>query len=54
MISGNQWDAPFGWAPLNLIAVQGLLRYAYKADAKRIAGKFLNMAVPKNLIKVAH
>lgn len=44
-VSGNQWDAPFGWAPLNLIAVQGLLRYGYVEDAKRIAGKFLNMAI---------
>ena len=44
-VSGNQWDAPFGWAPLNLIAVWGLLRYGYESDAKRIAGKFLNMAV---------
>lgn len=44
-VSGNQWDAPFGWAPLNLIAVEGLLRYGYEADAKRIAGKFLTMAV---------
>ena len=44
-VSGNQWDAPFGWAPLNLIAVEGLLRYGYEEDAKRIAGKFLTMAV---------
>jgi alpha,alpha-trehalase len=44
-VSGNQWDAPFGWAPLNLMAVEGLLRYGYEEDAKRIAGKFLNMAV---------
>lgn len=44
-VSGNQWDAPFGWAPLNLIAVQGLLRYGYEEDAKRIAAKFLTMAV---------
>ena len=44
-VSGNQWDAPFGWAPLNLIAVEGLLRYGYTEDAKRIASKFLNMAI---------
>lgn len=43
-VSGNQWDAPFGWAPLNLMAVEGLLRYGYEADAKRIASKFLIMA----------
>ncbi|AFZ36522.1 Alpha,alpha-trehalase [Stanieria cyanosphaera PCC 7437] len=44
-VSGNQWDAPFGWAPLNLIAVEGLLRYGYEEEAKRIARKFLTMTV---------
>jgi len=44
-VSGNQWDAPFGWAPLNLMAVQGLLRYGYTEDAKRIAQKFVSMVV---------
>ena len=24
--SGDQWDAPFGWAPLHWIAIQGLRR----------------------------
>lgn len=41
--SGDQWDAPFGWAPLELIAVEGLRRYGYDEDANRIAGKFLGM-----------
>jgi alpha,alpha-trehalase len=41
--SGNQWDAPFGWAPLEMIAVDGLRRYGYHRDADRIAGKFLSM-----------
>jgi len=41
--SGNQWDAPFGWAPLHLIAVRGMRRYGYTADADRISGKFLSM-----------
>src|SRR5215470_4239665 len=27
--TGNQWDAPFGWAPLQIIAVKGLRRYGY-------------------------
>ena len=39
--SGNQWDAPFGWAPLQLITVEGLRRYGYQADADRIARKFI-------------
>lgn len=41
--SGSQWDAPFGWAPLQLIAVQGLRRYGYHEAADRIATKFLAM-----------
>jgi alpha,alpha-trehalase len=39
--SGSQWDAPFGWAPLQLIAVDGLRRYGYDEDADRIATKFV-------------
>ncbi|AFY94139.1 trehalase family glycosidase [Chamaesiphon minutus] len=44
-ISGNQWDAPFGWAPLQLFAVQGLRRYGYQEDAERLARKFIAMLV---------
>jgi hypothetical protein len=36
--SGNQWDLPFGWAPLEMIAVEGLRRYGFNADADRISG----------------
>jgi alpha,alpha-trehalase len=43
--SGDQWDAPFGWAPLELIAVEGLRRYGYGAEADRISNKFLAMVV---------
>lgn len=43
--SGDQWDAPFGWAPLELIAVEGLRRYGYRAEADRISDKFLGMVV---------
>ncbi len=42
-VSGNQWDAPFGWAPLNLIAVQGLVRYGYREEGERLARKFMSM-----------
>ena len=38
--SGLQWDAPFGWAPTNWLAIAGLARYGFSADARRIAGKF--------------
>jgi alpha,alpha-trehalase len=42
-VSGNQWDAPFGWAPLQLPAVDGLRRYGFHDDADRIARKFLDL-----------
>ena len=40
-VTGNQWDAPFGWAPLQMIAVDGLRRYGFDDDADRLARKFL-------------
>jgi alpha,alpha-trehalase len=42
-VSGNQWDAPFGWAPLQMIAIEGLRRYGYAEDAERISMKFLSL-----------
>ncbi|MBD2314147.1 alpha,alpha-trehalase [Desertifilum sp. FACHB-1129] len=42
-VSGNQWDAPFGWAPLHHIAVAGLRRYGYYAAANRLACKFISL-----------
>jgi alpha,alpha-trehalase len=41
--SGNQWDAPFGWAPLEYIAVEGLRRYGFQTEADRISIKFLSL-----------
>ena len=41
--SGNQWDLPFGWAPLQMIAVEGLRRYGYNADADRVSEEFLSL-----------
>lgn len=41
--SGNQWDAPFGWAPLQYIAVEGLRRYGFDAEATEIARRFTQM-----------
>jgi alpha,alpha-trehalase len=38
-----QWDYPYGWAPIHLLAVEGLRRYGYEADADRITHKFLSM-----------
>jgi alpha,alpha-trehalase len=38
--TGAQWDAPFGWAPTNWIAVKGLEDYGFRPDALRISCKF--------------
>ena len=43
--SGDQWDAPFGWAPLQWIAVEGLRRYGYNRDADRISLEFLSLVL---------
>ncbi len=42
-VSGNQWDSPFGWAPLQMIAVEGLRRYGFNDDAERISLEFLSL-----------
>lgn len=39
--SGQQWDAPNGWAPLQWMAVIGLRRYGHEALAKDIAQRWL-------------
>jgi len=40
--SGGQWDLPYGWAPTQLIAIEGLRRYGFNEDANRISYKFLS------------
>lgn len=44
-VTGGQWDAPFGWAPLHIMAVEGLRRYGFNNDADRISRKFLAMVM---------
>ncbi|WP_045726652.1 alpha,alpha-trehalase TreA [Xanthomonas sp. GPE 39] len=39
--TGQQWDEPNGWAPLQWIAVDGLRRYGQDAIAQRIGSRFL-------------
>jgi alpha,alpha-trehalase len=38
--SGLQWDLPFGWAPLNWLAVDGLLKTGFVDDARKISEQF--------------
>ena len=43
--SQAQWDFPYGWAPIQLLAVEGLRRYGYDREADRISEKFLSMVL---------
>lgn len=36
-----QWDAPNAWPPQQTVAILGLLRHGYAADARRIAEKYV-------------
>lgn len=38
---GRQWDYPFGWAPHQMLAWQGLKNYGLDADAGRLAYRWL-------------
>ena len=38
----GQWDYPFGWAPIQLLAVEGMRRYGYNSDADRVSTEFLS------------
>ncbi|HEV2826584.1 MAG TPA: trehalase family glycosidase [Pyrinomonadaceae bacterium] len=41
-VSGSQWDAPYGWAPTEMLAIEGLRRYGYNKEADRVAANFLS------------
>ena len=41
--SGQQWDAPNGWAPLQWIAFVGLKNYQHTAMAADLAGRWLSL-----------
>jgi len=43
--SQAQWDYPYGWAPIHLLAIEGLRRYGYDRDADRVTEKFLSMVL---------
>ncbi len=38
-----QWDYPSGWPPFHIILYQGLMKYGYETEARRIASKYLNL-----------
>ena len=41
--TGQQWDAPNGWAPLQFVTIQGLLNYSFPALAKTIADRWMQV-----------
>jgi alpha,alpha-trehalase len=43
--SGSQWDAPYGWAPMQLVAVEGLRRYGFRGEADRVSVNFLSLVL---------
>lgn len=40
--SEGQWDYPYGWAPLQLLAIEGMRRYGYNSEADRVSSEFLS------------
>jgi alpha,alpha-trehalase len=42
-ITGQQWDAPNGWAPLHWMAIIGLENYGYHALASTIARRWIKL-----------
>jgi alpha,alpha-trehalase len=43
--TGQQWDAPNGWAPLQWMAVKGLQNYNCRISAKEIATRWIKLNV---------
>ncbi|OAX82906.1 neutral trehalase [Emergomyces africanus] len=41
----RQWDYPYGWAPQQMLAWAGLIRYGYQEEAERLAYKWLYMII---------
>jgi alpha,alpha-trehalase len=42
-VTGVQWDLPYGWAPTELITVEGLRKYGFEEAADRISREFVSM-----------
>ena len=41
--TGAQWDLPYGWGNIEMLAIDGLRRYGYDGEADRISYEFLSM-----------
>ncbi|HXZ80254.1 MAG TPA: trehalase family glycosidase [Terriglobales bacterium] len=40
-----QWDYPYGWAPIQMLSIEGLQHYKFDDVAGRLSYKFLSMVV---------
>lgn len=40
--SGAQWDLPYGWGNIEMLAIEGLRRYGFNADADHVSYEFLS------------
>jgi alpha,alpha-trehalase len=43
--TGQQWDAPNGWAPLQWMAIKGLDNYGQKVTAKDAAQRWISLNI---------
>jgi alpha,alpha-trehalase len=41
--TGAQWDLPYGWGNIEMLAVEALRRYGFTSDADRLSYEFLSM-----------
>ncbi|WP_460504171.1 trehalase family glycosidase, partial [Hymenobacter agri] len=41
--TGQQWDAPNGWAPLQYLAIEGLARYGQQPLADSVARRWVRL-----------
>jgi alpha,alpha-trehalase len=40
--TGAQWDLPYGWGNIEMLAIDGLRRYGFNTDADRVSYEFLS------------
>jgi alpha,alpha-trehalase len=43
--TGAQWDLPYGWGNIEMLAIVGLRKYGFRRDADRVTYEFLSMVL---------
>ncbi|MFY9976793.1 MAG: trehalase family glycosidase, partial [Candidatus Sulfotelmatobacter sp.] len=43
--TGAQWDLPYGWGNIEMLAIDGLRKYGFRRDAERVTYEFLSMVL---------